>query len=101
MAKEKFAKLILTLLHKKEKSLTISREDSLTTNFIPSSDKRDSSKWFHKVSAKLPWTVHLVPFLLSMGNGLEVISPLRLRDHVLQMLVSSIEKYMTSESTDS
>jgi len=53
---------------------------------------------FYKVSAKLPWTVHLVPFLLSMGNGLEVISPVRLREHVLQMLVSSIEKYMTYES---
>ena len=58
------------------------------------------SNGFYKVSAKLPWTVHLVPFLLSMGNGLEVIAPDRLRDKVLQMLVSSIESYRAAEITD-
>ena len=47
----------------------------------------------YEVSADLPWTVHLVPFLLSMGSGVEVIRPARLRDQVQKLLASSLANY--------
>jgi predicted DNA-binding transcriptional regulator YafY len=48
---------------------------------------------FYRVRAELPWTVHLVPFFLSMGNAVEVIEPAVLRNKVREQLLNSLESY--------
>ena len=53
-----------------------------------------ASSGMYEVSADLPWTVHLVPFLLSMGSGIEIIRPARLRDRVQDLLQRALRTYV-------
>jgi predicted DNA-binding transcriptional regulator YafY len=52
-----------------------------------------SAGGFYKVSAEIPATVHLMPFLLSMGVGVEVIAPAAIRKEIQNKLILMLHSY--------